>query len=83
MADSSVLFGENWFDYKELIGLSFSLSTRDNLLFFTENNEDIPWRSSRDGTGAFLIDRSPVHFEPLLNFLRHGQLVLVRVFELG
>jgi len=45
-------------------------------MFAAENNEDIPWRSSRDGTGAFLIDRSPVHFEPLLNFLRHGQLVL-------
>jgi len=45
-------------------------------MFAAEHDDDIPWRSSRDANGAFLIDRSPVHFEPLLNFLRHGQLVL-------
>ncbi|KAG8179270.1 hypothetical protein JTE90_026734 [Oedothorax gibbosus] len=32
--------------------------------------------SSIDDYGAFLIDRSPVYFEPILNYLRHGQLVL-------
>lgn len=32
--------------------------------------------SSIDNYGAFLIDRSPVYFEPILNYLRHGQLVL-------
>ncbi|PRD22189.1 UNVERIFIED_CONTAM: Kctd9 [Trichonephila clavipes] len=32
--------------------------------------------SSVDKYGAFLIDRSPVYFEPILNYLRHGQLIL-------
>lgn len=45
-------------------------------MFASDDDDDIPWRSSRDANGAYLIDRSPVHFEPLLNFLRHGQLVL-------
>lgn len=34
------------------------------------------WYSSVDGSGAYLIDRSPRYFEPILNYLRHGQLVL-------
>lgn len=34
------------------------------------------WPSIMDTNGAFLIDRSPVYFEPLLNYLRHGQMIL-------
>ena len=34
------------------------------------------WSSSMDSNGAFLIDRSPRYFEPILNYLRHGELVL-------
>lgn len=34
------------------------------------------WCSAIDSTGAFLIDRSPEYFEPLLNFLRHNKLIL-------
>lgn len=38
---------------------------------FTES-----WSNVTDATGAVLIDRSPVYFEPIINYLRHGQLVL-------
>ncbi|XP_070073218.1 BTB/POZ domain-containing protein KCTD9 isoform X3 [Drosophila takahashii] len=31
--------------------------------------------SERDEKGAFLIDRSPRYFEPIINYLRHGQFV--------
>ena len=43
--------------------------------FLIEFNPDV-WGNKQDSQGAYLIDRSPDYFEPILNYLRHGQLII-------
>lgn len=43
---------------------------------FADKDGNRLWPSITDASGAFLIDRSPLYFEPILNYLRHGQLIL-------
>lgn len=47
----------------------------DSMLARMFNNSE-GWNSAVDKNGSYLIDRSPEYFEPLLNYLRHGSLIL-------
>ncbi|KAL6419345.1 hypothetical protein ACFW04_013924 [Cataglyphis niger] len=70
------------------VGGKYFTTTRDTLTkkepmsmlarMFTEttNAEHAIQPSRQDHHGAYLIDRSPTYFEPLLNYLRHGQVIL-------
>ncbi|CAG9862364.1 unnamed protein product [Phyllotreta striolata] len=42
---------------------------------FSDDTEGYLSPSSLDQNGAYLIDRTPTYFEPLLNYLRCGQLI--------
>ena len=45
---------------------------------FASKASQYTWHNAVDATGAYLIDRSPTYFEPILNYLRSGELVLDR-----
>ena len=47
------------------------------LIISIEGVEGWSWGSAIDGTGAYLIDRSPVYFHHLLDYLRCGKFFVV------
>lgn len=53
-----------------------TLTHSNSMLARMFTHGEVEWQSAVDETGAYLIDRSPMYFEPILNYLRYGQLVL-------
>lgn len=64
------------------VGGTYFTTTRSTLCRDTKSflfrlcQEDPSLDSDRDETGAYLIDRDPQYFSPVLNYLRHGKLVM-------
>lgn len=64
------------------VGGKHFTTTRNTLVRYPDSmlgrmfSDSETWRSAMDKNGSYLIDRSPEYFEPLLNFLRHGTLIL-------
>lgn len=53
-----------------------TLSRDPNSFLFRLVQEDSDLISDKDHTGAYLIDRDPNYFSPVLNYLRHGKLII-------
>jgi len=47
-------------------------------MLFRMFSETSVWESTTDPNGAYLIDRDPHYFKPLINFLRHGDMIIDR-----
>ena len=55
--------------------LSVGQHTHNNALFIPRVRRSTTLGSDRDEVGAYLIDRSPVLFEHILNYLRTNKLI--------
>ncbi|XP_025016914.1 BTB/POZ domain-containing protein KCTD5 [Tetranychus urticae] len=64
------------------VGGSIFMTTRSTLcrdpksFLYRLCDEDPSLGSDKDESGAYLIDRDPTYFGPILNFLRHGKLII-------
>ena len=64
------------------VGGTTFMSTRTTLcrdpksFLFRLVQEELDLNTDKDENGAFLIDRDPTYFGPVLNYLRHGKLVI-------
>ncbi|XP_033096284.1 BTB/POZ domain-containing protein KCTD5-like [Anneissia japonica] len=64
------------------VGGTYFLTTRTTLCRDPRSflarlcQEDPDLKSDKDESGAYLIDRDPTYFGPILNYLRHGKLVI-------
>ncbi|XP_017776097.1 PREDICTED: BTB/POZ domain-containing protein KCTD5 [Nicrophorus vespilloides] len=55
-----------------------TLSRDPNSFLYRLIQEDSDLISDKDECGAYMIDRDPSYFSPVLNYLRHGKLVINR-----
>lgn len=75
-----VITAPNW--VKLNVGGTYFLTTKTTLsrdpnsFLYRLVQEDSDLISDKDETGAYLIDRDPSYFSPVLNYLRHGKLVI-------
>ncbi|XP_045478317.1 BTB/POZ domain-containing protein KCTD5 [Harmonia axyridis] len=53
-----------------------TLARDPNSFLFRLIQKDSDLKSDKDETGAYLIDRDPNYFSPILNYLRHGKLII-------
>uniref|UniRef100_A0A1B6ELP0 BTB domain-containing protein n=1 Tax=Cuerna arida TaxID=1464854 RepID=A0A1B6ELP0_9HEMI len=58
-----------------------TLSRDPNSFLYRLCKEDSDLISDRDEIGAYLIDRDPTYFSPILNYLRHGKLIINKDLE--
>ncbi|KAG5262404.1 hypothetical protein AALO_G00274780 [Alosa alosa] len=79
-SDQSEKPGSRWVRLN--VGGTYFVTTKQTLCrepksFLSRLCQDDPdLDSDKDETGAYLIDRDPTYFGPILNYLRHGKLII-------